>query len=232
LGGAFIDSLEIVWYQHVPNLSPTINRLMNQWAKVSKMDSLNPTFVQAVTALWTTAGTIPGQPAPNFKNFKRYPVDAPFPFAPGKVTIVLPIRKIGNGRLDEGLGRMRRLYERYHNRGLEVMLVGRTEGYTWGSPPLAAGQEADLFGWYYREHLKLPFTIVVEETSFGTKPDGRKVAAPSPFLTMYSPLAMRGYIVGRDGTMKTITYGFHNESELEAYILRELAAPTTTQSQQ
>lgn len=227
-GGAFADSLDIVWYQLIPTLSQTVNRLVGQILTANGLAVSNPQLTQALTALRTAEGTIPGQPAPIPKMFKRYPADAPLTSIPGTVTIVMPLRGIGNGRLDETLGRLRRLHERYHSRGLEVVLVGRTTGYAWGSPPLAAEAEANLFGWYYREHLKLPFTVLVEETSFSTKPDGRKVAAPSPFMTTYSPLPLRGYIIGRDGLMKSINYGFHSESELEAYIVRELAVSRPT----
>jgi hypothetical protein len=228
LGAVFEDSLDIVWYQSIPNLPSVAQRLTEQWAIAGKME--HTAFAQGIIALMTTTATIPGMSPPVFKIFKHYPTNASPTPTPGRVTIVMPTQRRGEGRLDRTLAMLRRLHERYHARGLDIMLVGKTLGYAWASPPLAPEDEAKLLGWYYREHLQLPFTILIEETSFTTKPDGRRVATPSPFLETYRPAPLRGYIVGRDGTIKTFNYGFHSESELEAFVTRELGAPGASRS--
>lgn len=222
LGGVFSDSLEIVWYQLVPNLAPTIKQLGEQWASAGGFE--NTDFSRAIISMATAIGEIAGQQAPTLNVFRRYPDDAPLTPIPGRVTLVMSINRIGKGRLDKALAYIRRLHDRYHDRGFDVVLIGRTVGYAWGSPPLAAEAEAKLFGWYYHEYLNLPFPVLVEETSFNKKPDGRKVAAPTSFQEIYRPLQVGAYIVGRDGLVKSINYGMHTESELEAYLLRELAA--------
>jgi len=223
LGSVFSDSLEIVWYHVVPNLSSAVKRLGEQWAAANGTEKTQ--FAHAVIYMATTLGAIVGQPAPTVNVLKRYPADAPLVPVPGKVTIVMNVRSIGRGMLDGTMARLRRMHERYHDRGLDIVLVARTAGYAWASPPLVAEAEANLFEWYYREHLKLPFSVLVEETSFGKRPDGRRVAQKTPFQSKWDPIEPNGYIVGRTGIVKAVNYGFHSEAELEGYLLRELAEP-------
>ena len=117
--------------------------------------------------------------------------------------------------MDTRLAVLRRIYERYHDQGLDVILSVSTQGYRWGSPPLEPEKEAKILGWYFREYLRLPFSILVEETQFDRLPDGRRMPKPAE-QTMMSGL------IGRDGTIR----GFPSqlsEEELDAYVRRELA---------
>lgn len=227
LGNVFSDSLEIIWYKLIPDLAPTIERLGNQWATAGEVDR---DFARVVIAMATLAGEMAGKDAKSVDMYKRFPSNASLIPQKGRVTLVLALNRIGRGRMDNTLSLLRRLHDRYHEHGFDVILVGRTSGYAWDSPPLNPDDEANLFGWYYREYLNLPFSVFVEETSFYKKPDGRKVAEPTPFQSMYKPLSLTRYLIGRDGTITPLNYGFHHEVELEAYLKRELGKPASETS--
>jgi hypothetical protein len=98
--------------------------------------------------------------------------------------------------------------------------VLKTEGYSWASPPQSADVEAKTIAWYYLNHLGLPFTIVVYETPFTRKPDGRRVAGEIPFSNDYRGMTL----IGRDGRIRTMSVGLSGEKAISAYVEQALAA--------
>jgi hypothetical protein len=105
---------------------------------------------------------------------------------------------------------------------LEIVLVTGTQGYSWSSPPQTPADEAKTDAWYFSQFLKLPFTVVVQETPFQRKPDGRRVGGMTDFQRQY-PIVSR-VLVGRDGRIYSLWVGVGSESQLDAVIPQALAA--------
>jgi hypothetical protein len=127
--------------------------------------------------------------------------------------------------MDAYIASLLRLYNKYHAQGLEIVLVLKTQGYSWSSPPQSAADEAKTDAWYYLDHFGLPFTVVVDETPFTKKPDGRRVAGQIAFEQDY---VMRHALIGRDGRIRTIGYGLTSESMEDAFIRQALDVDSKT----
>jgi hypothetical protein len=105
-------------------------------------------------------------------------------------------------------------------------LVFKTQGYSWSSPPQSAADEAKTIAWYYAEHLKVPFTLVVEETPFTKLPDGRRIPGRTAFQQTYMPPQA---LIGRDGRIYTSWIGLGSERQMEVFIEQALAQKPQTQ---
>jgi hypothetical protein len=150
-----------------------------------------------------------------------FPANAPHVKpTPGRVTLVVMLNK-GNGIMDARSARVRRLYEKYGARGLDIIGLVRTNGYSWSSPPQSPEAEAKVDAWYFLDYLKLPITLVVEQTPFTTQPDGRRVVAgPNRFSAAYPMVHF--LLIGRDGRIISTSFGFGSDAELDAYIQKAL----------
>lgn len=149
---------------------------------------------------------------------------------PGKVTLFLPVR-LGLSRAEDGneveIGIYRRLYGKYANDGLEIVLVADIQGYAFASGPLEPLDEAKAAAWFFHGWMKLPFPVAVFDREKSTLPDGRITRGLSKFeATKYS------YgMVGRDGRRYPATVGvagtlsFLSESLLEAVVRQALGLP-------
>jgi glutathione peroxidase-family protein len=141
----------------------------------------------------------------------------------GKVTLLWLTSK-GNGLMDSQMAMLQRLYKKYHDKGLEIVLILKTEGYSWSSPPQSAEDEAKTDAWYYLDHLQLPFTVMVDETPFTTRPDGRREPGQIAFQHTY-PLTR--VLIGRDGRIYTLWMGLESESQMNAFIQQALEQKST-----
>jgi hypothetical protein len=214
------DSLIVVWYQHRPNLPEVVHGIMDRYfASVGRQFS--PDQVSMITGYVVGLASKVGQPAPPITGKYWYPETAPHVQPTlGKVTLVMRMEK-GGGLMNGQTAMLKRLYDRYHDRGLEIVLVFKTEGFSWSSPPQSSSDEAKTIAWYYYEHLKLPFKIVVDETPFTVRPDGRKVPGPIDFERQYFPPEA---LIGRDGKIYTTWIGLVSESQMNAFIEQALGA--------
>jgi hypothetical protein len=132
---------------------------------------------------------------------------------PGKVTLVW---SLSNDWLPR-LAMFRRLQEKYGPQGFQVVVVAPEDGHSWASPPQSALDEANTLAWYYLEHFHLPFVLAVD-----TAP--RRKGASTAFGAAYRSPAGAQAIIGRDGMIRTRTYGVGSlEAETEAYIKQALA---------
>jgi hypothetical protein len=139
---------------------------------------------------------------------------------PGKETLLVHTQK-GQGYMSSQMAMLRRLYDKYHKAGLEIILVVPTQGFSWSSPPQTPEEEAKTDEWYFFDYLKVPFTVVIEQTQFTRKPDGRLVPGPTAFGRQYP---VGSVLVGRDGKIYTEWVGLESESQLNAVIPQALAA--------
>lgn len=217
-GTVFNDSLNILWYKLGPDeLYDAVKRVGAKWANV--YDSSK--FSIMLSELGTYQASIPGAPLKEFPIYTQFPDQSQVLYTLDRVTLFVKTR-LGNGRLDSQLATLRRLHEKYGSQRLDIVLVLNTAGFAWSSPPLSTADEAKIIGWYFRDHLKLPFKVVVEETQFTTRSDDRRIGNRPIFVGMYDPIFLRGVIIGKDGNISSINYGFASEAMLEAYVVREL----------
>jgi hypothetical protein len=83
----------------------------------------------------------------------------------------------------------RQLYARFASRGVDFILLVQTTGSFGLSTLLSPEAEADSLRAYFRDQLKLPGILGIQETKFATLPDGRKVPIQGPPL--YSGVVTR-----------------------------------------
>ncbi len=230
LGLTYEDSIDVVEFQRGPNFRETMQRVGDRYVAMASGSEIGRTMAEGLVDVRLGTTKLFGAPAPQLAMFQRYPTDAPTTPVPGRVTLVAYIDKLGNGLFEPYLATLRRLHEKYHDRGLDIILIAQTKGYAWESPPLDSTQEAKLIGWYYREHLKLPFTVFVSKADFGRLSDGRITRGRSkekPTIGVYRYWRpWWWYIVARDGTIADHINGpsvsVREENRVDAIIRREL----------
>jgi len=219
------DSLIIVWYQRRPNLPVVVRGLLDRYL-AAYPGAFTQDQASAVIAWVVGLASKVGQPAPPITGKYWYPASAPHAQpVPGKVTLVMRVEKDG-GFKTERTAMLERLYSRYHDRGFDVVLVLKTQGFSWSSPPQTPDDEAKTIAWYYYDHLQLPFKLVVDETPFTTQPDGRKVPGMIDFERQYFPAEA---LIGRDGRIYSTWIGLESEAQLNAFIEQALAQPAPAQ---
>lgn len=97
---------------------------------------------------WFAPGSVTSSPAP------------PIPIA-GHVTLLV-YTDLGNGRLSRTLAAMRQLYQKYHDAGLELVLVAPQDStHAWASPPLSPEDLAKTTAWYFHAYLQMPGGLIV-----------------------------------------------------------------------
>lgn len=231
LGVIYMDSISVVRHQRSPGFRDEMERIGHRYVEMYSGSDLGRIMAMgSLEGIMGTARILGTSAPPPFKMFSHYPASAPLGPAPGRVTVVGYIEGLGEGVMEPYLATLRRLHEKYHDSGLDIILIAQTQGFAWRSPPLDTAEEAKLIGWYYREHLKLPFTIFVAVADFGRLSDGRITRKPSrsfPQIGVYRYWRPHwGYIVARDGTIAdqiNRTRRVHeSEARLEAIIRREL----------
>jgi hypothetical protein len=138
---------------------------------------------------------------------------------PGKVTLVMELQQ-GGGTMGIEVAMLRRLAQKYAAQGLDITAVVKTKGYSWSSPPQTPEAEAKTNAWYFLNYLKLPVTLVVDETPFTRDATGRRQDGLIDFEEKYPT---RFGIIGRDGRIRAISTGKDTEAMLDAYLREALA---------
>jgi len=215
------DSVYIVSFRHMPNFAAEVARYVQRdYVPKMRANGAGENEIRLVVAAFDALASSVGTPAP--------PVSGKYIFnpgpdkvkpAPGKVTLLLEVPK-GDGTMGKEMAMLRRLYTRYASQGLEIVLVEKTLGYSWSSPPQTPEQEAASDAWYYLQYLKLPFTLIVDETPFKHLPDGRRVNGVIPFEEQYRNQPI---IVGRDGKIFAQWMGVETEARLDRSLRDALA---------
>lgn len=207
---------------YTPDDIDEIYRLGNIW-KEWTFDESSPSYQRVMGELTVETmadrASFFGTKAPDLKVFKVFPENEGKEPLQGRVTMYMPAFSLGSpiglgrfsGKMESYLAMLKRLHEKYYNAGLDIVLVTKTNGYAWDSPPLDPEEEAKVIAWYYRDYLKLPFRIMVEKTEFVRVPDGRLISLSGgrpDFMTSHFIGKRRsylnlgtGYIVGRNGTV-------------------------------
>lgn len=128
----------------------------------------------------------------------------------GKVTLYYRfLAKSLSPRASAALMNLKRLHDKYHKDGLEIVIVTELKGFLAGSPPLEPEQEARLHAWLIRDYLGLPFGVLVNRQGISKLADGRIVRHPTLFDRFFEEegkpgAGNAGYIVGRDGKIQTV----------------------------
>jgi hypothetical protein len=216
-----IDSVVLLWTRHGPDLGTTVHDLLERELITRAVPGVMTKEIAQYKINWMSREAAHvGQLAPPITGKFVFPKEAAGALpAPGKVTLVMFWNK-GGGLMDSRTAMLQRLYNKYHAQGLEIVLVFKTQGYSWSSPPQSAADEAKTIAWYYTEHLKVPFTLVVEETPFTKLPDGRRTPGQVAFQQKYRPTQA---IIGRDGRIYTSWIGLGSERQMEVFIEQALA---------
>lgn len=231
IAGIYRDSMSIVDHRRRPGFLEEMERLGDRYIDMYSGTELGRQMAAGNIEADLRIAKIYGTPAPaELTMFRHYPREASVRPIPGRVTIVGYTENLGEGFIEPYLATLRRLHDKYHDSGLDIMLIAQTKGFAWRSPPLDSAEEAKLIGWYYREHLKLPFTILVAVADFGRLEDGRITRRPPsslPSIGVYRYWRPHWwYIVARDGTITGRINGrssvHQQEFWLEAVIRREL----------
>jgi hypothetical protein len=211
-----MDSITVAWYRHDPNV-PTMLRKMVQ-PEIDK----NPALANSVQMVMLNQVISQyDKPTPAITGKFWFPSNAAHTVpAPGRVTLVTQVQK-GDGVMTPQLAGLLRLWNKYHAAGLDIVLVTKTQGYSWSSPPQKPDDEAKTDAWYFLNYLKLPFTLIVDEAPVTKRPDGRLVHGRITFENEF-PLP-GGVLIGRDGRVYTTWIGLSPDGTRDAFIRQALA---------
>ena len=142
----------------------------------------------------------------------------------GRVTLV------GKWNLEVGMpapavgAMLRRLYQKYHDAGLDIVVYQVTEGYSgWTvGRPQTPEQEAAALKWLFLDHLKFPATLAVETTQYTFAPDGRRRNQPTSYQQAY--VELYNFLIDREGKIACVGLmgGHMNEAKIEACVQRAL----------
>jgi hypothetical protein len=100
----------------------------------------------------------------------------PYP-RPGRLTVMMSVNRNScnvDYLCEQRYAAWRKLYHTFAPRGVDFVLLTETEGYFGLSTLLPTHAEVDSLRVYYKDRLKLPGILGIQETSFVTLPDGRK----------------------------------------------------------
>ena len=220
-GGTFTDSTILAWYRHDPNLSTTVRGYLER--SLTRLMRQNPNAGQGLQGsieMTVAVASQVGTTAPQLTGTFWFPKDTPRNVpAPGTLTLLVLVDK-GNGMIGYTPAVLLRLYQRFGSQGLNIVMVTRTQGYSWSSPPQSLENEAKTTAWYFHEYLKLPFPLVVYETKYGRDEFGERVDQPIEYLRQYP---FDRALVGTDGRVYTTGIGTQSESQLQAFIAKALS---------
>lgn len=174
-----------------------------------------------------------GKPPSEMELVGAFPAGASATPQQGKVTLYYRIQEgdIMGVHMRPRYAILQRLHQKYHEQGLKIVIVTAVQGYMWGSAPLEPEKEAELHAWYFRNYLKLPFTVLANRQNLIRLEDGRIRRMPLLFDRYYDEDGKyvgrnMGYLVGRDGTYQTSnTILLMSEATAEAFILAEINKP-------
>lgn len=118
--------------------------------------------------------------------FNRSDPTTPLP-RPGVPTVIVWMNQnCGEGCYQE-YAHYRRLYDELTPKGVQFILMTRTQGWRPGSAMLTSDQEVDSIRAYVMDHLKLRGILGVQVTQFQTLADGRRAPIASTVEDAYQP---------------------------------------------
>ncbi len=104
---------------------------------------------------------------------------------------------------------MRRLHEKYHQRGLDILVVTRLKGHFRYAITESKEEELELLRQYYLDHLKLPITLAIDDVRYSKRFDGMRIAEEVPWRRTWLMLSgTDGVVVGSDGKFFSIEINF------------------------
>jgi hypothetical protein len=116
---------------------------------------------------------------------------------------------------------LNRLHQQYGAAGFEITLVARTLGYSPNSGVQTPVEERESIRKYFMEDRKLPAALVVQESSFITQEDGRRVNQPTQYDQLYN--SSPAVLVDREGLIRWMgQIDGSREAMINAYIVKLL----------
>jgi hypothetical protein len=200
LNDIYMDSIPIVAYKGGPNWKEEVERLIMLGISNRGPESGAMTYEGNMNA-WVR---YVGEPVSKLTGQWWYPAPIDLDSMRGKVVLILQSGAVGDMRALSNLMMLRRLYEKYKDRGFHVVLIAKTQGYSLESPPLEPADEARTIGWYINEFQRHPFTVVVQETPYRRIADGRRVNGDISFHRMFRGGRPSAVLIGPDGTIQTM----------------------------
>jgi hypothetical protein len=206
--------MTLAWLRADPQLPSVVHADFQAFqgvlAKFHNGQPLPPGVEQMVTAFAQRVGqpadSVSGKFWFNAGNTSHRPT-------PGRVNLVMQVDK-SNGTMTNELAMIRRIAKKYAA-DVDVTLVVKTKGYSWSSPPQTPEAEAKTDAWYFLKYMKLPVTLVVDETPFTRDDTGRRQDGQIDFEKHYM---LRWGLIGRDGRLRTMSTGKDSEAMLEAFV--------------
>ena len=105
--------------------------------------------------------------------------------APGKLSLLVHVSHVCSVQCFPLYTLIRQLNRQYGSE-LDITFVTDTRGFAPGTGPIPANEEAQHASKYFHEFLKLPVGLLVDETPFTKRPDGRLVHKTSPIGELFN----------------------------------------------
>lgn len=142
----------------------------------------------------------------------------------GMVSLIVSVNAGCGARCYPTYSSLRRLYNKYHSAGLQIVLVSLTSGYFRNQPMANPADEAEKVRYYYLDFLKLPDVMGVDETEFSFRAEDHKRMNVAPSAQRAYFRGRNSAVVGKDGKVKMVANLAPNrEDAVSAVIARELA---------
>jgi hypothetical protein len=142
---------------------------------------------------------------------------------PGAVTLVVSVDANCQGRCYPTYAALRRISDRYHAAGLQIVLMARTAGFFRNQPTPSPASEAEKIRGYVRDFLELPGVVGINETEFTHRMDGRRMNTAGQSDRDYFR-GRNAAVVGKDGMVRMVANLIpERESIVKAVIEEELA---------
>lgn len=129
----------------------------------------------------------------------------------GKVSIILPAYRPCTGGCPSLMRAMKRFEKRFGAQGLQITYHTQTYGFFVDTAPASPYDEARYDSTYFIGELNIPGALVVAETEYSWKPDGRRQNAPTTNQQNYPATAIA--FVDRRGIIKYVAAGWQRSLE-------------------
>jgi hypothetical protein len=192
---------------------------------MSYVDTVNSRFWDRLFRKYYIAPfAMTGQIAPVMSGTYRYQATEAAATSPtwpnaGHVSLLVMIR---NDFSPSRAAMLRRLAAQYGAQGLTITLITKTNGY-WlkdgpNTGPMPPAEEAAHDSAYYLGYLRLPFTLMVDSTTFTHDSEHRLIqAAPVPFESAYGARNWMMVLTDRTGHV-IVADVIDDEVRLSAYV--------------
>lgn len=122
---------------------------------------------------------------------------------PGTVSLLVSVNSNCGGVCYSMYATVRRLYNKYHAAGLQVVFMAHTSGFFRNQPVPGPSTESEKIRAYLLDFLKLPGVVGVSETDFSHRTDGFRLNTPTESQQDYFR-GVNGVVVGKDGTVRMV----------------------------